>query len=71
MKEKEELENFLIFLKIKNNFMTYFGKLVKENLDNTIFLNFFELTSKALVFEFYNHDAEAVKGNALLEAINY
>jgi len=30
--DKKELQNFVIFLKTKNNFMQYFGLLVKENI---------------------------------------
>lgn len=53
---KEELETFVVFLKLKNNFMIYFGRLIKENLENNIFLNFYELTSRVLSFEYFHPD---------------
>lgn len=40
--ERTEEENFIVFLKIKNNFMTYFTRLLRESQENsTILLQFY------------------------------
>lgn len=54
-------------MRIKNNFMIYFGRLVKEHTENNIFLNYFEMASKTLNFEFLNHDFIAVGESSLLQ----
>ena len=47
--EYEERDIFIIFLKAKINYMGYFNRLFKENTENqTLFIQFYELTSKAL-----------------------
>ena len=51
--------------------MIYFGRLIKENLENNIFLNYYEMMSKALNFEFFNQDFENVRGNSLLLEVNH
>lgn len=56
--ERIEEDNFIVFLKIKNNFMTYFTRLLKESQENsTILLQFYESTVRSLSLEYFIFEA--------------
>jgi hypothetical protein len=48
-------QNFLVFLKIRNNFMGYFSRLLRETQENpALMLQFFESTARALALEHFS-----------------
>lgn len=56
--ERNEEENFLVFLKTKNNFMAYFARLLRDSQENsTILLQFYEATVKSLSLEYFTFDS--------------
>lgn len=55
--ERTEEENFIVFLKIKNNFMTYFTRLLRDSQENsTILLQFYESTVRSLSLEYFTFE---------------
>jgi hypothetical protein len=67
--DSADQQNFIIFLKIKSNFMRYFSRLLKETQENPpILLQFFESTAKSLTLEHYNFD---FTDSEFIRSVNY
>ena len=61
--DPSEQQNFLVFLKIRNNFMTYFSRLFRENPDSpTMLVQFFDSTKGTLSLDHFSFAPEGDYG---------